>query len=170
MHSHLPLTSCVLLLACGSVQPVTRHDSWPTTSAVEVTEPRIPADLHASQDTGSIPWVYAAADTRHCDQQQIACFNQCWEKYPPYPVERGNKGQYLYCTSKCLAEYIACVKDAEASPRTFLTQNAALDWLGKHKTEVLVGTLVFVSGTVFIIATGGTGALILVPVAVLQGI
>jgi hypothetical protein len=113
------------------------------------------------------PLLYTAADTRHCDEQQLACFRRCWERYPPYPVERGNKGQHIYCTGKCLEEYRECVKGSEAKPRTFPNETTALGWLEKHKTEVAIGTLVFIGGAAFIIGTGGAGALVLIPVVAL---
>jgi RHS repeat-associated protein len=45
---------------------------------------------------------------RDCDQEHIECFRQCWNQNPPWPIKRGDKGHYKYCSSKCLAEYMAC--------------------------------------------------------------
>lgn len=45
---------------------------------------------------------------RDCDQEHIECFRRCWSQCPPWPIERGKRGQYLYCQSKCLAEYMEC--------------------------------------------------------------
>jgi hypothetical protein len=160
--------SCALLLACSSTQTALRSSSSAADDPVPAGAARSSSsDVAVLGKARSLPLVYAAADTRHCDQLQIACFSRCWETYPPYPVERGNKSQYRYCTSQCLKEYMECVKNAEAHPRTFPNQMTALDWLEKHKTEVLVGTLLFVGGAAFIIGTGGAGALILIPVAAL---
>jgi hypothetical protein len=41
----------------------------------------------------------------------------------------------------------------------------ALDWLKSHKTEVALGTVVIVAGVAFVLTTGGSGALILAPLA-----
>jgi RHS repeat-associated protein len=45
---------------------------------------------------------------RNCDQEHIDCFRDCWKRCPPWPIENGKRGHYLYCQSKCLAEYMAC--------------------------------------------------------------
>ncbi len=39
----------------------------------------------------------------------------------------------------------------------------AIDWIGSHKDEVAIGTVVIVAGVAFVLATGGSGALILTP-------
>ncbi|HYH99820.1 hypothetical protein [Hyalangium sp.] len=53
----------------------------------------------------------------------------------------------------------------EASELTFKSMDSALDWLREHKTELIIGTVVVIAGVSFIIATGGSGALLLVPAA-----
>jgi hypothetical protein len=157
--------SCTLLLACTSSQGARRSEPSSENEPALFSQGSIGGGIPS--ETRSFPLVYAAADTQHCDQLQIACFNRCWETYPPYPVERGNKGQYRYCTNQCLKEYMDCVKEAEAHPRTFPNKMTAMDWLEKHKTEVVVGTIIFAGGAAFIIGTGGAGILILIPVAAL---
>jgi len=34
---------------------------------------------------------------RDCGQEQIECFRRCWNICPPWPIERGRRGHYLYC-------------------------------------------------------------------------
>jgi hypothetical protein len=105
-----------------------------------------------------------------CEQEQIDCFDRCWNaKERPYPHVKRDEWYYKYCTKKCREEYLECLKEVEKavgekSELRFTRMDAALDWLGKHKTELVVGTVVVVAGVVFVIATGGSGALILVPV------
>jgi hypothetical protein len=41
----------------------------------------------------------------------------------------------------------------------------ALAWLREHKAELALGTVVVVAGVAFVVATGGGGALLLVPLA-----
>lgn len=41
----------------------------------------------------------------------------------------------------------------------------AIDWIKNHKAEVTLGTVVVIAGVAFIITTGGSGALILAPLA-----
>lgn len=47
-----------------------------------------------------------------CDEQHTECFRACWKAKPPWPLKRGDAGHYKYCTSKCLAEYMACLAKA----------------------------------------------------------
>ena len=60
-----------------------------------------------------------------------------------------------------------CVKELEARPLAFPDMKTAKDWLARHETEVLVGSLVVVAGATFVVATGGAGALVLIPLAAL---
>lgn len=106
---------------------------------------------------------FLAIAARDCDQEHIECFRRCWNSKPPWPIERGKRGHYLYCTSKCLAEYMECLAE-QAAEKAFDTMSEALDWL-KHNPGVAVGTLVVVGGVVFVVMTGGGGALILAPAA-----
>ncbi len=62
-----------------------------------------------------------------------------------------------------------CLKEQQAlrseKALHFSSIDRALEWLKEHKTEVAIGTIVVVAGVAFIVATGGTGALILAPLA-----
>jgi hypothetical protein len=111
--------------------------------------------------------VCASSGTRDCDAEQIACFRKCWNSAPPWPLKRGDKGHDKYCTKKCREEYMECVKELEARPLAFPDMKTAKDWLARHETEVLVGSLVVVAGATFVVATGGAGALVLIPLAAL---
>jgi hypothetical protein len=104
----------------------------------------------------------------HCADEQIACFDRCWNSRPPLSsIRKGSEKHHEYCTTKCLDEYMNCVKEQETSKQFqklhFPDTDKALSWLREHKTEIAVGTLVVVAGATFIVATGGSGALILVP-------
>jgi len=139
--------------------------------AAAIPFPDSPAALATTNDLSantakypleSEPGVSAQALTQaECDEQHVECFRSCWEARPPWPLKRGDAGHYKYCTSKCLAEYMACLTKAGLL-RTFDSLKNAKDWLAQHP-EVLVGTVVVVAGTAFIISTGGAGALILLP-------
>jgi len=57
-----------------------------------------------------------------------------------------------------------CTSEQEGrhgSQRVFNAMRDAMAWLRNHP-EVVIGTLVVVAGVTYIVATGGTGALILV--------
>jgi|GEM_PF-940054 len=108
---------------------------------------------------------------RNCDAEHIQCFDRCWNAVPPLTsIKRGSGKHHEYCTEECRKEYMDCLKEQQA-PRSeekalqFSSIGRALEWLKEHKTEVAIGTVVVVAGVAFIVATGGTGALILAPLA-----
>jgi hypothetical protein len=169
-HDVLSLPS-ILLLACGSTQPVLRDSSREVPVLAASAEELVPLHMPQADARGSRSFnvVYASSGTRDCDAEQIACFRRCWKADPPWPIEKGDKGHDKYCTKRCREEYMECVKELEVRPRplTFPDMKAAKDWLSRHETEVLVGSIVVVAGATFVVATGGTGALILLPLAAL---
>ncbi|MBN8226057.1 hypothetical protein JYK02_00875 [Corallococcus macrosporus] len=65
-----------------------------------------------------------------------------------------------------------CIQALERAPKKgdvqelrFSNIEAALDWLRTHRSEVAMGTVVVIAGVAFVVATGGSGALILAPLA-----
>ena len=86
---------------------------------------------------------------RDCDQEHIECFRRCWSQCPPWPIERGKRGHYLYCQSKCLAEYMEC-EAANAVERAKVTAkninhtpipvlDPIADWLRERLDELWRG-------------------------------
>lgn len=110
---------------------------------------------------------------RNCDAEHIACFDRCWNATPPLrSIKKGTGKHHEYCTEECRKEYMDCVKESEQSAQKhgsrqlqFSSIDKAIDWLSEHKAEVAIGTVVVVAGVAFIVSTGGTGALILAPLA-----
>jgi hypothetical protein len=108
-----------------------------------------------------------------CDAEHVECFDRCWNSIPPIrSIQRGSGKHHEYCTEECRREYMDCIKEMEQSAKRsedralqFSSIHGALDWLREHKTEVALGTVVFVAGVAFIVSTGGSGALILAPLA-----
>jgi hypothetical protein len=110
-----------------------------------------------------------------CDDEHIKCFDRCWNRAPPLTsIKKGSGMHNEYCTRICREEYMDCIDEQEqeqgqrerkATKLRFSNTEAALGWLRSHKSEVALGTVVVVAGVAFIVATGGTGALILAPLA-----
>lgn len=108
-----------------------------------------------------------------CDEEHIQCFDRCWNRTPPVSsIPKGSAQHHEYCTKLCREEYMECVQEQEQLEREkknkklhFSNMDAALGWLGTHKTEFAIGTVVVVAGVAFVVATGGSGALILAPLA-----
>lgn len=110
-----------------------------------------------------------------CDDELNQCFTRCWESAKqPYPHVDHNEWYYEHCTRECRKQYMQCVEGMEKEeaerakkrpPLEFSSFDKARDWIRAHKAEVALGTVVVVAGAAFIIATGGSGALILAPLA-----
>lgn len=101
---------------------------------------------------------------RDCDAEQIMCYRLCWNTNPPWPIDKHKRGHHIYCTSKCLAEYMKCQAENEfetIASAIFECIDEAIKWVNDNK--VLVGTLVVVGGVAYVVSTSGVGALILVP-------
>ena len=80
----------------------------------------------------------------------------------------------MNCTRTCREAYTRCVQENEEKARElareakgrelkFSRVDKAIEWIGEHKTEIAIGTVVVVAGVLFVLAVGPGGALILVP-------
>jgi hypothetical protein len=112
------------------------------------------------------------AGGQDCHQEQLQCFDRCWNTKPPYPHKKGDGWHHEYCTRTCREAYVRCVQEQEAEEKSrahrtleFSDMDRALAWLREHKAELALGTVVVVAGVAFVVATGGSGALLLVPLA-----
>jgi hypothetical protein len=52
-------------------------------------------------------------------------------------------------------------------PQEFTAVDGAVDWLKRHRTGVLVGSVVVIAGVAFVVVSAGTGVVILAPVVLL---
>lgn len=136
----------LFVTACGGTQPTHRS---------------------APREARSLDIVLTGGGARDCDKEHIACFERCWNRAPPYPREKGDKGHHRYCSDECRKEYMQCLEEVGARPLAFPSMKTAMDWLKEHKTEVLVGSVVIVAGVAFVVSTAGAGALVLVPLVAL---
>lgn len=110
-----------------------------------------------------------------CDDELNQCFTKCWESSrQPYPHVEHNEWYYEYCTRECRKQYMSCIEELEKEeaekvkkrpPLEFSSLDTARDWIRAHKSELVLGTVVIVAGTTFILVTGGSGALLLAPLA-----
>jgi hypothetical protein len=108
-----------------------------------------------------------------CQKELEMCMKSCWEKHQwPYPHNKQQAGWYYKrCTADCNRKFKECEEEYEEAARErakkieFSRMGEALEWLRGHKAEVALGTVVIVAGVAFILTTGGSGALILAPLA-----
>lgn len=127
-----------------------------------------------------------AVTSDDCFKLDEKCMDDCfWNGTPPPGKDR--EDHFRHCDELCTEAFKECLKqvygtgheDREPSPRPsepsdplrdsvkwlFDTLGQAMDWVVHHPVEATVGTLVLVGGTVYIVSTGGAGALTLVPLA-----
>lgn len=155
----LPLW-CFFTVACGGAQATRRDppsDTYERMAMVEAPPP----------ESDEFDVLLASQNTRDCDAEHIDCYQRCFKKTPPYPYTRGASDHHRYCESKCLKEYMTCLEQSGQHVRRFSTMGRALAWLDTHKKEILIGTIVVVAGVTLVVATGGSGALALVPLTAL---
>ncbi|HYO51743.1 hypothetical protein [Archangium sp.] len=107
-----------------------------------------------------------------CQKEHEECMEICWKKRYPWPHNKRQAGWYYKrCTSDCKDQYNECMKEQEEAAKErgkkleFSRMAQAIEWIRVHKAEVALGTIVIVGGVAFILATGGSGALILAPLA-----
>lgn len=106
---------------------------------------------------------------RDCQAEHEECFRKCWQtRRPKYP-HKHDGWYYERCTADCREEFNRCEEEQEKEERSrvkkleFSNIDQALEWLRAHKAEIALGMVVVVAGVAFIVATSGTGALILAP-------
>jgi hypothetical protein len=105
---------------------------------------------------------------RNCEAEHNQCFDACWKANPlPWPHKKRDGEYYEYCTRECRKQYMECEEANEKKARDlkFSRVDEAVDWIRNHKAEVALGTVVIIAGVAFVITTGGSGALILAPLA-----
>jgi hypothetical protein len=73
-----------------------------------------------------------------------------------------------FCMDECARERDACRKQLERKAKEvpeFHDVDRAVDWLKRHKEEVLLGSIVVIAGVAFAVLVCGSGVcLLLVPV------
>lgn len=97
-----------------------------------------------------------------CNDEQIECFDKCWNSKLPKNYEHIPKGgaqHHEYCTKKCRKGFMDCMKRAGLL-KEFSAMDAALGWVKNHGKEIL-GTLVVIGSITYVVASGGAGVLIL---------
>jgi hypothetical protein len=105
---------------------------------------------------------------RDCDQELIDCHRDCMKRpvppdYNQYEHNRGLGGRADYCNRQCLQPYLDCKELEKLRPQEFSTKDAAVDWLKRNREAVLVGSIVVITGVVFVVVSAGAGLVVLAP-------
>lgn len=106
-----------------------------------------------------------------CQEEHEECFRRCWKQSRPKYPHKHDEWYYKRCTADCSKAYNQCLDELDkearqhASKLEFSRVNEAIEWVRNHKAQVALGTIVIIAGAAFVITTGGSGALILAPLA-----
>jgi hypothetical protein len=52
-------------------------------------------------------------------------------------------------------------------PQEFTATDGVVDWLKRHRKEILVGSVITIAGVAFVVISAGAGLLVLAPVVVM---
>ncbi|MFY0565788.1 hypothetical protein ACN28E_18350 [Archangium lansingense] len=140
---------------------------------------------HTSSTAGARRSIMCAASglNAYCDGRHDQCVSDCLKSSRPFVIEHR---QYMdakaqpwriarswWCPSNCMETLVDCKKGrgewAEQYAAEFDEVAPAIDWLKKHRTELIVGTVVVIAGVAFAVVAAGSGgaALALAPMLVL---
>jgi hypothetical protein len=97
-----------------------------------------------------------------CNEQLMACVPACINALPAR--KRKDKALHAECARECNKKYYVCMQLAGLA-KAFDALDKAWSWIKDNKAQI-VGTIVIVGGVAYIVSTGGTGALILIPLGV----
>jgi hypothetical protein len=138
--------------------------SWQRTEEFDFSQ--YPPLSSAKISTGQ---VVPTAWTRDCEQERDECEDDCMQSRlrPGFghvtTPDRKRGAKYDLCRQKCMQPYLDCCRLRELEPVKFTALDGAIDWLKRHRREVLVGSVIVIAGVVFITVTAGAGVLVLVP-------
>ena len=138
--------------------------SWEPLSGFDLS--KLPLPYRAGGGTVEGPIVRAAWN-RDCDNELKNCINMCMKAHRGRNYSHASKGSKTeMCQGKCLPAYNDCCKLREqAEALKFSTADNAVAWLKQHHEELLVGTVVVITGVAFVVTIVGSGgtALVLAP-------
>jgi len=152
--------------------------SWKPLEEVDLTNYRSPLKYPRMdgllQLTSSTPMTDAQIGEA-CYQVYEQCMRRCLSSpLPPhanhYLASRKSMKAALqaFCMDECARERDACRKQLERKAQEaleFRNVDRAVDWLKRHKEEVLLGSVVVIAGVAFaVFVCGSGGCLLLVPV------
>lgn len=111
--------------------------------------------------------IVRVAWTRDCEEEQDACMAMCMKSLKGRNWSHANKGSKKeHCRHSCRPAYLDCCELRErAEALKFTAADNAVLWLKQHHEELLVGTVVVITGVAFVVTVAGSGgaALLLVP-------
>lgn len=119
----------------------------------------------------------------YCDGRHDQCVKDCLKSSTPFVIgyrkylntqaQPWRIARSWWCPSNCMEASIECKRGrgewADQYAAEFDAIEPAIDWLKRHRTELVVGAVVVIAGVAFAVVSAGTGgaALILAPLLVI---
>ncbi len=194
LQKFLATTMSMLLISCSATQQVsTAHPrptglsrfvliiqappegeiahSWQPIESFEISPYR--HQLRTESFTRSI--VPAVARPRDCDQENQEYYRKCMQRplprsYGSIKVPRKSGGKSEFCREECRQAYEDCVELERLRPQEFTATDGAVDWLKRHRNEVMLGSVIVIAGVAFVVISAGAGLLILAPAVLLASL
>lgn len=152
------------------------HD-WKPLRDFDVTKFQYP--LSAMNSNRGIVRVSSTGLNEYCEGRREQCVQDCLASSRPLKVghliyqdvkaQPWREAKWWWCREKCMEQAVQCTRGrgswAEEYAAEFHAIEPAVDWIKTHREEILVGTVIVISGVAFVaaVAASGGGALILVP-------
>jgi hypothetical protein len=114
-----------------------------------------------------------------CDRVMNSCLDVCraraipsWASHVrsrfPNTAAGRRQAKEVFCQEECAKKRNACYAELRRQRQEameFSSADRAIDWIKRHRTELLVGTVVVIAAVVFIaVACGSGGCVILIPI------
>lgn len=119
----------------------------------------------------------------YCDGRHEQCVNDCLASSRPFVighreyrdtrVQPWRAARSWWCPRNCMDVSIECKKGrgewAEQYAAEFDAIDPAIDWIKRHRTELVVGAVVVIAGVAFAVVVAGSGgaALVLAPLLIM---
>ncbi|WP_434388389.1 hypothetical protein [Melittangium boletus] len=75
-----------------------------------------------------------------------------------------------HCRNGCWQPYLDCEEVQRLSPREFSATAPAIEWLKRHRDEVLAGSIIVLAGVAFVVAFPPGAVLALIPATLLAAV
>lgn len=127
--------------------------------------------------------VSSAGLNAYCDGRHDQCVRDCLNSSRPFVIghrkymdtqaQPWRIARSWWCPSNCMEAAIECKRGrgvwADEYAAEFDEIDPAIDWIKRHRTELVVGAVVVIAGVAFAVMVVGSGgaALVLVPVLVI---
>jgi hypothetical protein len=160
------LSSFVLIIRQGLDGEITH--SWEPIDSVDLTAYEFQSGT--ASHVGRI--VPVAARPRDCDEENQECYRKCMSRplprgYGSFTSPRKSGGKSEFCRGECQQAYDDCLELERLRPQEFSATDSAVDWLRRHRTEVLVGSIFVIAGVAFVVISAGAGVVVLAPVVLM---